>query len=130
MNSKIALLRNPDKLALDRRSFLKTSAFAAAGLTLTRLPVMAGPFTRADFTKLVPEDKKLDPVWVQSLFARGTPEILRGAELKYVGMPIGAFARASSILAGTAGSGGGIFSTSIKPRARSTMRSRRFRIFR
>lgn len=100
MNSKIALLRNPDKLALDRRSFLKTSAFAAAGLTLTRLPVMAGPFTRADFTKLVPEDKKLDPVWVQSLFARGTPEILRGAELKYVGMPIGGLCSGQLYLGG------------------------------
>lgn len=50
---------------------------------------MAGPFTRADFDHLVPADKKLSPDWVKSLFARGEPEVLRGSELKYVGMPIG-----------------------------------------
>ena len=59
---------NPDKLAVDRRFFLRTSAFAAAGLTFTRLPVMAGPFTREDFDKLVPAGKKLSPEWVKSLF--------------------------------------------------------------
>ena len=53
---------------LGRREFLKISGLAAASLALARLPVMAGPFTRADFTKLVPEDKKLDPAWVKSLF--------------------------------------------------------------
>ena len=78
-----------DNLALDRRSFLKTSAFVAAGLTLGRLPVMAGPFTREDFDKLVPADKKLSPEWVKSLFARAEPTVYRGKDLDKIGMPIG-----------------------------------------
>jgi uncharacterized protein (DUF608 family) len=72
-----------------RREFLKTSAAAVLGLTLTRLPAMAGPFTRREFDHLVPADKKLTPEWVKSLFERGEPEVLRGSELKYVGMPVG-----------------------------------------
>ena len=50
---------------------------------------MAGPFTRADFEKLVPADKKLSPDWVKSLFARGTRAVYRGRELDKIGMPIG-----------------------------------------
>jgi uncharacterized protein (DUF608 family) len=74
---------------LPRRDFFKCSAAAALGLVFSRLPAMAGPFTREDFARLVPPDKKLRPDWVASLFARGTPEILRGDDLKFVGMPIG-----------------------------------------
>ena len=73
----------------NRREFLKGSAAAVLGLTLSRLPAVAGPFKRADFNRLVPADKKLSPEWVKSLFARGQPEVLRGSELKYVGMPVG-----------------------------------------
>ena len=74
---------------LPRRDFLKLSAAATLGLTFTSLPGVAGPFTREDFEHLVPADKKLSPDWVKSLFARGTPEVLSGTELKQVGMPIG-----------------------------------------
>jgi uncharacterized protein (DUF608 family) len=89
MNPKEPLQPNSDKLALDRRSFLKASALAAAGLTFARLPVMAGPFTREDFDKLVPTDKKLSPEWIKSLFARGERTVYRGKELDKIGMPIG-----------------------------------------
>lgn len=61
---------------------------------------MAGPFTRADFDHLVPADKKLSPEWVKSLFARGTPEILRGSDLKYVGMPVGGIGAGQLYLGG------------------------------
>jgi len=44
---------------------------------------------RDDFEHLVPADKKLAPDWVKSLFARGTPQVLRGGDLKYIGMPVG-----------------------------------------
>jgi len=83
-----------------RRDFLKTSAAAMLGLTFSRLPAMAGPFTREDFDKLVPADKKLSPEWVKSLFTRGTPEILRGSELKYVGMPVGGIGAGQLYLGG------------------------------
>jgi hypothetical protein len=71
MHSKAFSHLSLDRLALDSRSFLKTSALAAAGLAFSRMPLMAGPFTREDFDKLVPADKKLRPEWVHSLFARG-----------------------------------------------------------
>ena len=54
-----------------RRDFLK---LVGAGAALAFHPwqfSMAGPFTRADFDKLVPADKKLTPEWVKSLTARG-----------------------------------------------------------
>lgn len=83
-----------------RRDFLKLSGAAAVGLALSRFPVMAGPFTRADFEKWVPADKKLSPGWVKSLFARGTPEVLRGGDLKYVGMPVGGIGAGQLYLGG------------------------------
>jgi non-lysosomal glucosylceramidase len=72
-----------------RRDFLKISAAVVLGLAFSRLPVRAGTFTRDDFDQLVPVDKKLSPDWIKSLFARGTPDVLRGDELKFVGMPVG-----------------------------------------
>ena len=72
-----------------RREFLKRAGLAAGLLAFQPRRVMAGPFTRDDFQHLVPADKKLSPAWVMSLFDRGAPEILRGSELKFVGMPVG-----------------------------------------
>ncbi len=83
-----------------RRDFLKTSAATVLGLTFSRLPAMAGPFTREDFDHLVPADKKLSPDWVKSLFERGTPEVLRGNELKFVGMPVGGIGAGQLYLGG------------------------------
>ncbi len=83
-----------------RRDFLKSSAATVLGLAFSRLPAMAGPFTRADFDHLVPADKKLSPDWVKSLFARGTPEVLRGSELKFVGMPVGGIGAGQLYLGG------------------------------
>ncbi|CAN5718674.1 non-lysosomal glucosylceramidase [soil metagenome] len=38
---------------------------------------------------LIPADKRLAPDWVRGLTERGEPEIFRGDELRYVGMPVG-----------------------------------------
>jgi len=90
MNFKLPLpFASAGRQALDRRSFLKTSALVVAGLSFARLPAMAGPFTREDFDKLVPADKKLHPDWVKSLTARGERTVYRGAELNFIGMPVG-----------------------------------------
>ncbi|MEI6234980.1 MAG: GH116 family glycosyl-hydrolase [Planctomycetota bacterium] len=72
-----------------RRDFLKLSALSALGAAAACAwrPVMAGPFE--DHVALIPLDKKLDPKWVASLTARGEPEVYKGAELKFIGMPIG-----------------------------------------
>ena len=63
---------------LNRRDFLGVVGLGAVGLA-SGMRAVAGPFEAADFEKLVPADKKLDPAWVQSLFARGTRTIYRGA---------------------------------------------------
>ncbi len=78
-----------DSGALGRREFIKLGGLAAAGLVLADLPVMAGPFTRDDFQKLVPLDKRLSPEWVLSLTERGTPAAFRWPQSEKIGMPIG-----------------------------------------
>ena len=83
-----------------RRDFLKLTSAAAAGFMLSRMPVAAGPFTREDFDKLVPADKKLDPAWVKSLFERGQPTLYRGAELDKIGMPVGGICAGQLYLGG------------------------------
>lgn len=73
-----------------RRDFVKVAGAAATALLAARLPVMAGPFSREDFDRLVPANKRLDPAWVKSLTERGAPAIYRDpVELSHIGMPIG-----------------------------------------
>jgi len=79
---------------------LRLTAAGTLALLATRLDVMAGPFTREDFEKLVPADKKLSPDWVKSLFARGTPEVYRGKELELIGMPVGGICAGQLYLGG------------------------------
>ncbi len=85
---------------IQRRDFLKMVAVGAAAGLSPRMSVMAGPFEASDFEKLVPADKKLDPAWVQSLFARGTRTIYRGAELEKIGMPVGGICAGQLYLGG------------------------------
>ena len=101
LNMPIGPLHNhSDNWALGRRSFLKTSAYTAAGFAFCRMPLMAGPFTREDFDKLVPADKKLRPEWVKSLFARGERTVYRGKDLDKIGMPIGGICAGQLYLGG------------------------------
>ena len=83
-----------------RRDFLRWTGFAALGATIAPWPALAGPFTAADFEKLIPSDKKLSPAWLKSLTQRGTPEIWRGHELAYIGMPIGGICTGQLYLGG------------------------------
>ncbi|HXP59795.1 MAG TPA: GH116 family glycosyl-hydrolase, partial [Dongiaceae bacterium] len=86
---------------IPRRDFLRLGGAGALALLASRLPIMAGPFERSDFDKLVPADKKLDPAWVKSLFARGAPTVYRGeAELKFIGMPVGGITTGQLYLGG------------------------------
>ncbi len=86
--------------AWPRRDFLKISATTILGLALTPLPAMAGPFTREDFEKLVPPDKKLSAEWIKSLFERGEPEVFQGRDLKFIGMPVGGIGAGQIYLGG------------------------------
>ena len=83
-----------------RRDFVKWTGAGAAALLAGRLTAMAGPFTAADFEKMVPPDKRLSPEWVASLFARGTRTVYRGAELEKIGMPIGGLCAGQLYLGG------------------------------
>ena len=83
-----------------RRNFLRATGAGSLALLASRMPVMAGPFDAADFDKLVPADKKLDPAWVKSLFERGAPTVYRGAELRYIGMPVGGICAGQLYLGG------------------------------
>ena len=83
-----------------RRDFLQLAALVAAGTALPGMSAMAGPFDKADFEKLVPSDKKLDPDWIKSLFARGEPTVYRNEELDYIGMPVGGICAGQLYLGG------------------------------
>lgn len=89
-----------DSSELDRRSFLKFAGTGVSAVMLTPWDAMAGPFAKEDFDKLVPADKRLRPAWVQSLFARGEPEVYRGPDLNKIGMPVGGLCAGQVYLGG------------------------------
>jgi uncharacterized protein (DUF608 family) len=74
---------------MPRRDFLLSVGLGAAGALALDGDAVAGPFAAEEFDKLVPADKKLDPAWVRSLFARGSRTVYRDAELEKIGMPVG-----------------------------------------
>ena len=77
---------------IKRRSFLKQSTILSAGFLALRMPVIAGPFAAGELNGLqIPLDKKLDPVWIKSLYKRGTVTTYLKSknELQYIGMPVG-----------------------------------------
>lgn len=84
---------------IDRRDFLRLSGVGSLGL-FAGLAVMAGPFHSSDFQDLVPVDKKLSPEWVKSLFERGIPQVYKGEELKFIGMPVGGICAGQVYLGG------------------------------
>jgi uncharacterized protein (DUF608 family) len=86
--------------SVDRRSFFKAAGGGALALLASRLSAMAGPFENTDFERLVPADKKLSAAWIESLSARGTPEVYHGEELKYIGMPVGGLCAGQLYLGG------------------------------
>ncbi len=83
-----------------RRDFLKAVGLGTAAAAVHPWEAMAGPFTRADFEKLVPRDKKLRPEWVKSLFERGERTVYRGSDLDHIGMPIGGLCAGQVYLSG------------------------------
>jgi uncharacterized protein (DUF608 family) len=82
-----------------RREFLQAVGLGGVALA-AGLPAVAGPFTAADFDKLVPSDKKLRPDWLRSLTERGEPAVYRGAESNHIGMPVGGICAGQLYLGG------------------------------
>lgn len=77
---------------MKRRIFIQHSGLLATGLSLRKISPVAGPFYKKEFSQSVaPINKKLDPVWVKSLYKRGsvTTYYKSRGELQYIGMPVG-----------------------------------------
>ncbi len=83
-----------------RRDFLWAASLGAGALAAQPWRAMAGPFTRKDFEKLVPSDKKLHPEWVRSLTERGERTVYRGGDLETIGMPVGGICAGQLYLGG------------------------------
>lgn len=86
--------------SITRRDFIRWSGLAAAGASVARWPAVAGPFTAEELKEIVPADKKLDPIWVKSLYERGAPTLYRGADLEKIGMPAGGICAGQLYLGG------------------------------
>lgn len=74
---------------LTRRQLLANAAATSFVPVMNKLESVAGPFEAQDYTTLVPLDKKLNPDWVNSLTERGKPDVWKGDELRWIGMPVG-----------------------------------------
>jgi len=77
---------------LPRREFVKLLGAGAAAVAASgrSLPVMAGPFPGGNkYLEVIPQDKRLDPAWVRSLYERGEKQTYTGEDLKFIGMPVG-----------------------------------------
>ena len=88
------------QIHIQRRNFLKSISILVGGLSISRLSVMAGPFSVADLNKAVPLDKKLNEAWVKALYDHGLPTIYKGVELNYIGMPVGGICTGQVYLGG------------------------------
>ncbi len=78
---------------LNRRRFLEIAGASTAGLVLGGLAPAAGAASPegAGATRAhpVPAEKNLDRSWLESLWRRGEPEVSRGDDLRFIGMPVG-----------------------------------------
>ena len=91
---------NKEEQYLARRNFIKQAALGMGFLAFPNPSIFAGPLNFDQEPHLIPEDKKLSPEWVKSLFERGQPEIYTKGQLKYIGMPIGGIACGQLYLGG------------------------------
>lgn len=76
---------------VSRREFVavgSVAALAGRALGLAWGGAFAGPFAGDDEFP-IPADKKLDPAWVRSLYARGEEPWVVGDALRFIGMPVG-----------------------------------------
>jgi non-lysosomal glucosylceramidase len=88
----------------NRREFVQLIGLGAAAMAAqgVALPTMAGPFDDVnEYLQIIPRDKRLDPRWVASLFARGAkPTYHQREALGHVGMPVGGLFAGTVYLSG------------------------------
>ncbi len=87
---------------MNRREFLRAAGLglAAATLELPRSSFAQAAGAADAPSHFVPADKGLKPEWIRSLFARGTKEVFRGADLRFIGMPVGGIGTGQLYLCG------------------------------
>lgn len=88
--------------SLNRREFVRLGASGLTALAATDgWRAIAGPFAAEDTVDhFVPLDKKLQPAWLQTLFAKGQRTWYQGSDLETIGMPVGGVAAGQVYLAG------------------------------
>jgi non-lysosomal glucosylceramidase len=87
-------------LELGRREFLRIVGLTSAAIAAPGMVAWGAEPIPTDFELLVPSNKNLSADWIKSLFARGTPKICQGEELKYIGMPVAGICTGQVYLAG------------------------------
>lgn len=97
---KITSDRKDKGTTLGRREFIRTAGLTAAMFAAGPAQIMAGPFTREDFERAIPADKKLSQAWINSLYARGQALSASGDALKYIGMPLNGISTGQVYLGG------------------------------
>ena len=88
------------RCGMPRRDFLWLAGVAGGAAALGEAFATDGPFTAGGFDKLVPRNKRLRPEWIASLTRRGKPQVYRGQELDFIGMPVGGIACGQLYLGG------------------------------
>ena len=84
----------------NRRDLLRVHTTGTGTPRHLPVDVMAGPFEAGAADGLIPADKNLDPAWVTSLSGRGERTVFHGADLAYIGMPVGGLCSGQLYLGG------------------------------
>ncbi len=87
---------------LARHNFVKLTVLIAVLVSgSSALFAMAGPTEDNEYLKFIAKDKKLDPAWIDSLYARGEKQVYTDpAALKHIGMPVGGLFAGTGYLSG------------------------------
>ncbi|MDN5202193.1 GH116 family glycosyl-hydrolase [Fulvivirgaceae bacterium BMA10] len=91
--------KEPQPVPFMRRDFMKAMGVMMGGAAVG-FPAIGKDKEKQLVPYTVPENKNLDPKWIESLYERGEPEIYKGKELVYVGMPIGGITAGQVYLGG------------------------------
>ncbi|HML72909.1 MAG TPA: GH116 family glycosyl hydrolase [Anaerohalosphaeraceae bacterium] len=88
--------------SMSRREFVKLTGLTTAALAFKNTSLIAGPFEdKNDYLRVIPQDKRLHPAWVKSLFERGTKDTVTHPEaLGHIGMPVGGLFAGTVYLSG------------------------------
>lgn len=84
------------------KALLATLTMIAPAIPASADGPAAAPYTQSSALapRSTPPDKNLDPAWLKSLAVRGEPEVWKGEDLKWIGMPVGGLCAGQIYLGG------------------------------